>query len=145
MSENDIQNSILQYLAIKKIGSFERINNVPVYDAKTKCYRRLSKYAKKGVCDIIGCYHGQFVGIEVKTPSEYKAVLRTYDKAVVEGIDSYVPKTKKDEHFLDQIKYINEKNKNGGYCFFTYSLDHAISKLSKLAAGAVQDENRMCI
>jgi hypothetical protein len=131
LKESEIQDVIMQYLTLKRVGSFERINNLPAYDEKLKCYRRPSRYAKKGVCDIIGCVGGRFIGIEVKSIAGFKTVGALY-KRIDGKIDQYQPKTKMEEHLLDQIKYITDKNKNGAYCFFTYGLDHTIEKLKKI-------------
>jgi len=129
MSESDIQNVIMEYLTLKKIGSFERINNLPSYNVKQGHYMRPSRYAKKGVCDIIGCLNGRFVGIEVKSPIEFNHVCTLWNK-ISHIVDTYKPINKKEEHMLGQIRYITDKNRHGGYCFFTHSLDHVIAKLN---------------
>lgn len=64
--EKDIQNLICEYLELKRYF-FWRVNNIPVYNAQTKSFRAMPKYARKGVPDIIVILlGGKFLGIEVK-------------------------------------------------------------------------------
>lgn len=128
MTEKDIQNEILQYLLDSKTGSFDMVYNLPPFDFRSGQYRRPSKHYRKGVCDIVGCLEGRFIGIEVKTPREFTWVKNFY-KRIVSIVDSYNPLTKKEAHVLNQIRYIRNKNSNGGYCFFTYSLGHTQNML----------------
>ena len=65
MRESDIQNTICEYLTMKGYFFF-RVNTIPVYDTKTKVFRRMPKYAKAGVSDLILILNGQFVGLEIK-------------------------------------------------------------------------------
>ncbi len=63
-TERDILNTISEYLAWKK-EFFWRSNNIPVMvDGK---YRRMPKYSKLGVPDIILVKDGKFIGLECKT------------------------------------------------------------------------------
>jgi len=54
MKEKQIENAIKKYLASKEI-----------YFVK----HHATKFSKVGVPDILACWQGKFVGIEVKTPS----------------------------------------------------------------------------
>lgn len=65
ISENDLQNNILEWLSFQR-GFLFRNNTVGVYDKVNKFYRRLPKYAVKGGADIIGVYKGMAIAIEVK-------------------------------------------------------------------------------
>jgi hypothetical protein len=66
-SENEIQNSIIEYLQWKKITCW-RNQSIGVYDVKNKSFRRLPKYAISGVSDILGILpSGRFLAIEVKS------------------------------------------------------------------------------
>jgi Holliday junction resolvase len=123
----------MEYLNKMKIGSFERVSNLPAYDKRINSYRRPSKYSKKGMCDIIGCLDGRFIGIEVKTRREFEWVLRFWIRVKrSDSIDKFKPTNKKEDHVLNQIKYIADKNSNGAFCFFTYSLEHTLKKLGEI-------------
>lgn len=66
--EKDIENAILEYLAM--LPGFEawKVDTVGVYDAQRGVYRqRHSGSRYKGVSDIIGFYRGKTWLIEVKT------------------------------------------------------------------------------
>lgn len=39
------------------------------FDPKTRSFRKISHWYKKGVSDILGIYKGKFLAIEVKTPT----------------------------------------------------------------------------
>jgi len=68
-SEKEIENAILDYLAL--VPGFEawKVDTVGVYDAQKGVRRkRSSKHRYKGVPDIIGFYKGRFWAVEVKTP-----------------------------------------------------------------------------
>lgn len=132
-SEAQIQAAILEYLSINKIGSFDRTSNHALWDERFGGYRRPNKYSRKGMCDIVGCYKGRFIGIEIKTESEYKSVMRFWNKVNESGgPDLFIAENKRDEHFLNQIKYITDKNIEGGFCFFTYGIDHMMNKLKEV-------------
>lgn len=70
--ENQIQNAILDYLALKhkKDGMlFGRINTGGVYDPTRKTFRSMPKYSLNGFPDIFVVKDGFFIGLEVKTKS----------------------------------------------------------------------------
>lgn len=52
------------YLICASGGIATRINTVGVYDKKKELYRK-SKHIK-GVADVLGCYKGLFVAVEIK-------------------------------------------------------------------------------
>jgi len=58
MTESAIKDKIMKYLASRPGAFFWRAG--------------AGMYAKSGIADIIGCYRGQFVAFEVKTPEAYK-------------------------------------------------------------------------
>ena len=66
-AETQVLNTICDYLEVKKYFFF-RINNVGIYDPRTKGYRQTPKYSIKGVSDILLLHKGQSVFIEVKVP-----------------------------------------------------------------------------
>lgn len=67
MLEKEIQLSICDYLALKKIF-FWRQNITPVYDSKNERFRAMPKYSLTGVSDIIALKEGIAYFIEVKRP-----------------------------------------------------------------------------
>lgn len=67
ISEKQIQNAILDYLALLP-GTYWACNNTGIYDNNRKAYRKPSKHFRHGVSDILGITNdGTFVAIEVKT------------------------------------------------------------------------------
>lgn len=138
MKEMDIVNSILKGLNQLPMASFNRINNVPTWNKKTKSYNRPSRFAPKGMSDIVGCYkypnakHATYVAIEVKTPLEYNWVLQFYNR-IKDQLYTYVPQTKKEDHVLNQIRFIDKKISCGGIGFFTYSLQNTLEQLKRIS------------
>ena len=66
LSEQEIQNSILEFLRFHKIKSW-RNNSGAVYDPRGNRFRKKSKYDLNGVSDILGILpDGRFLAIEVK-------------------------------------------------------------------------------
>jgi hypothetical protein len=65
--ESDIQTSIYDYLAYRKVF-FWRQNTAPTVNKSDDgwSFRRLPKYARRGVPDIIVVQRGRFIGLEVK-------------------------------------------------------------------------------
>jgi len=64
-TENQILNSVCEYLTLHKYF-FWRNNNVAIYDKSRGVFRRMPKYAKKGVADIIMIDKGICYGLEIK-------------------------------------------------------------------------------
>ena len=64
-AEKDVQLAICDYLAYRKC-MYWRQNTTGMYDAGKQVFRKLPKYAKAGVPDIIVIKNGHFIGIEVK-------------------------------------------------------------------------------
>lgn len=67
IKENDILNVICDYLRWEKVV-FWRQNNIPVYDATRKVFRKMPKYSRKGVSDIIILINGKSIFVEAKRP-----------------------------------------------------------------------------
>ena len=97
-TENQILNSVCEYLTLHKYF-FWRNNNVAIYDKSRGVFRRMPKYAKKGVPDLIlidkVCY-----GLEIK-------------------------KTK-GKQSQDQKDFENDFTKAGGKYFIIRSIDDLI-------------------
>lgn len=134
-SETEILGSILDGLQLMGKGAFYRINNAPVFDKKTGNFRRKSKHAVDGISDILGCYKGKFAAIEVKTVSEYNRVVRFLTFLHEQNIstETFIDSDKWKMRIVNQANFIKDIIKQGGIGFFTYSLDHTIEKLEKLA------------
>lgn len=67
VSEQDIQEAICEYLALKKYF-FWRQNTMGLFDSRKKIYRRMPRYAMNGVSDIILVHGGKIICLEVKRP-----------------------------------------------------------------------------
>lgn len=65
-SENLVLGACCEYLEAKRYF-FWRQNNIGVYDAKKKIYRKLPKWSMKGVSDIVCLKNGIPFFIECKT------------------------------------------------------------------------------
>lgn len=68
-SESQIQNSICEYLEIKR-RCFFRVNNIPAFNRSEGggiTMRRLPKFTPRGLPDIIVVAGGAFIGLEVKS------------------------------------------------------------------------------
>lgn len=100
LSENEIQNSILQYLKFKKITAW-RNNNGSTYDAKIGGHRRKNKWETLhgSPVDILGILpDGRFLAIEVKKDEKEKP-------------------SKGQTLFMDTIE------KSGGVAFVAFSIE----------------------
>ena len=92
--ESDIQKAICKYLKMRQ-HRFHRMNNVGVYDAKRKGYRK-THYGLRGVPDIYvfdrdhGTNKGRIVGLEVKSEtgmqSDYQ---KAFEKVMEYGDGQY--------------------------------------------------------
>lgn len=113
LTEKDIENEILTYLAYVGRGFFWKCNNVGVYDPRIGAYRKAkSKHIIRGVSDILGVLDGRFVAIEVKKPGG-----------------------KVSEH---QQNYLDRINKEGGIGFVAYSVEDVTKELFN--AGSTRKE-----
>lgn len=66
-TEKEIENAVLTFLNYHP-GCFAfKVNTVGIYDAQKQCFRKPSKFIIPGTPDILCCYHGRFIGFEVKS------------------------------------------------------------------------------
>ena len=65
--EGQVLQAVCEYLEAERYWFF-RINNIPVYDPRKKCFHKMPKYSVKGVSDILLLHKGQSIFIEVKVP-----------------------------------------------------------------------------
>lgn len=67
-TEKQIENSILEYLSLIKIGFFWKNNSTGIFDPTRKVFRKAkSKFLINGVADIIGVAGGSFICLEIKS------------------------------------------------------------------------------
>ena len=65
-SEREVQNAICEYLKLRGLF-FWRQNTAPTYQKDRQVYRKMPKFARKGVGDILLLHKGLFVCIECKS------------------------------------------------------------------------------
>ena len=86
LTEKEIENAILDYLQTIKGMVAWKNQTTGLYDPVKKCFRPLrGKHSGKGSTDIIGCFRGRFIGIEVKRPKNFK--LSDDQKAFIDKIN----------------------------------------------------------
>lgn len=133
-SETEVVASILHGLNKMHIGFFWRNNNAGIYDKEKGFYRRPSKeFCMHGISDILGCYQGKMVAIEVKTPQSYRRLKSFFEEWRGSGAMGVVrPQSLKGEkkRFMDQWNFLREINRSGGLGFFTCSLEHTLEVLN---------------
>ncbi len=101
--EKQIENSILEYLAWRKIFAWKN-QSVGIWDAKKQIYRKPNnKHHKKGVSDIIGVFKGKPLFIEVKKPGGKAS--------------------------SDQITFLTEAAKNGAIAIIAESVEDVSKEL----------------
>ncbi len=100
--EKQIENAILEYLAMSNIFSF-KVKSQGTYDPVRKQFRAPSKYYKRGTADILGIYKGQFLAIEVKS--------------------------EKGRASIHQKLFLDEVTKNGGIAFIARSVSEVADHL----------------
>src|SRR3990172_7587904 len=65
MKETNLQFTVCEYLKLKG-HFFWRTNTTPIFNPVRNSFRRMPKYARSGVPDIILVKAGQFIGLEIK-------------------------------------------------------------------------------
>jgi hypothetical protein len=104
-TEKSVELSILQFLATIKGMKAWKNQTTGVFDPVRKVYRPLvGKYTGRGSSDILCCYQGRFIAIEVKRPTG--SVLS-----------------------LDQKKFLEEIILSGGIAFVAKSIDDVKEQL----------------
>lgn len=85
----------------------------------------------RGASDLIGLWKdGRFLSIEVKTKKEYDYVMKHYKRLKASKKVIRKP-TSKDDHLIEQIRWIEMVRKLGGLGFFSYSAKHTRKELLK--------------
>ena len=98
MKEKDVTKQIRDVLKACKVWHFKHFSTLG---------------SMPGVSDIIGCYQGRMIAIEVKTP----------------GWKQPLPGTKAYKHFKEQEGFLFHVNQNGGIGFFASSVETVVEKL----------------
>lgn len=105
-TEKSIENAILVYLNYLPRCYAWKVNNVGIWDAKRKIYRKArNPFIINGISDINGVYMGRFLAIEVKTPKRRSRV------------------SESQEHFLKMV------TENGGIGFVATSIEDVRNEL----------------
>lgn len=94
--EKAIENQILHYLHMTGVFAWKN-QSTGIYDPSKKTFRRRSKFQINGVSDILCCYKGYFVAIEVKA--------------------------EKGRLTESQVEFISKINANGGFAFTARSVE----------------------
>jgi hypothetical protein len=110
--ESDIENTILDYLALIKEGFFWKNPTSGFFDGK-KMRRHKSKYALNGVSDILGIHKGRFVALEIKNQTEHRYYLKHAER--LKNTPKSLCKTKKDIRFREQIQFIESIKRLAGW------------------------------
>jgi len=102
-SEKIIETRIILFL--REIGvEANKIQSVGIYDSIRKRYRKpMSKIHRNGISDILACYKGRFIAIEVKS--------------------------KKGRPSPDQLKFLTDIQKAGGIAFISRSVTQTFDQL----------------
>lgn len=66
LSEKQIENQSLSWLKARRIFAF-KVKSVGTFDPVQKRFRTPSPWYRKGCPDILCCYRGSMVGLEIKT------------------------------------------------------------------------------
>lgn len=66
LSEKQIENQVLSWLKFKGIFAF-KVKSTGTYDQASGRFRTPSPWYRKGCPDVLVCYSGRMVGLEVKT------------------------------------------------------------------------------
>lgn len=113
MNETDLQRQVMDWLLASGVFCW-RQNNGGVFDPVRKKFRRLSKYAKAGIPDIVGILpDGRFLGIELKRPPDGKRRPGTLENMLSDN----------------QKDFIRDASNLGALCFVADSLETVKEKL----------------
>jgi len=118
MKESQIEETILEYLSY--LGGFScKIPNAGFFDG-AKMVKHRSKHVINGISDVFLWLNGVFYCFEVKRPSEYKYVMKHYEKIKNSPVDLL---NKKQKHLNEQIWFIENIRKQGFVGEFVCSVE----------------------
>ena len=120
--ESIIETQILRYL--DTLGGYAiKLAPTGYFDTKRKVFRKhTSVFANRKKLDILFYYKGTTWNFEVKTPTEYKYIMKHYAKLSDPVI--LLNGNKKQVHLHEQIIALDRIRESGNYAFFTYSAMH---------------------
>lgn len=124
--ETAIQSSIVDALKKMPYSVVIRINNIGIFDDKKKIRRK--SVNPQGISDLLYIFKGRSVFIEVKSEKEYKYIKKNYDK-IKNGL---WPVKSRNQHYKNQILFIEKSSEKGIPGFFTSTIDDTMKKLSSL-------------
>lgn len=128
IKESDSKEEITAWLEIKRLIYIRNNTGEAPYQNKDGTYRRV-KFGCPGMSDIQFWYRKRTVWCEVKSPKEYKYVMKHFDRIA----SGQKLKTKKDIHLLEQINFILNMRENGCLGFFASSSMEVEKELAKAA------------
>ena len=132
MKESIVQKEILETLYKIPDSKVLRINNTPIFDPKLNRFRKSNnRFQPDGISDIFFFYKGQVFFIEVKTPKEFKYLMRNYDE-IKNGnwkLRSGNSTVEKKRRLQNQIIFIDEMTKLGFKGFFTCDSRDTLEKV----------------
>lgn len=82
MRESEIQKSIIQYLSYRKDTYYVRVGSGGIKTADGRYF----KSGKKGCPDILICYKGRFIGLEVKNEKGKQSEFQETAKKEIEKV-----------------------------------------------------------
>lgn len=127
IKESQVELLILNFLNYRKGFRVYKIKNIGVYDSKKNVFRKpVHPYTPKGMSDLAGNYNGRSLYIEVKTPKEYKYLMKHYEE-----IKAFCGVCKKKNHLQNQIKFIEDNLKDGCIAFFSDGIETTVRELAK--------------
>jgi hypothetical protein len=86
---NELTNKITDYINAHD-GCAVRINSASVYDPVLKIYRKRRK-SDKGVADILACWQGMYIAIEIKIGKDKQNEdQKTYEERVLHAGGLYI-------------------------------------------------------
>lgn len=113
MKEKDIENQILTWLNMNGVFCW-KAQTVGIFDPTKRVYRKAhNKFHLNGISDILGCYQGKLLAIEVKTPATKNRLSEA------------------------QKLFLSNVEKNGGIAFHAWSFDDFMQKWSRLEAKCI--------
>jgi hypothetical protein len=124
--EKKVENEILFYLDSRGLFPI-KLENQGTFDPVKKIYRgNRSKYKRKGMSDIYFTYYGKPVFIEVKTPKNFKYIVKHYEELE----NGLIPSQSR---ITDQINFMKEIEKRGGFAYFCDSAERAEKILDNIS------------
>lgn len=103
LTANNLTKGVKNYIKVK--GGFAvRVNTMGVYDPSLKLFRKIAK-DDKGVSDVVACYNGRAVFVEIKIGS--------------------------DKESKDQLRFKKNMTEAGAACFVARDMDSFIEEFEE--------------